>query len=156
MSILGDKRKYIRVDLKKSLDRLGIPYIEFQHKGRTLRFIVDTGASMNFIRKGTLQLFKEDVYRLDQKAEYFGIDNVEHECDMYSFKFNIGNFQYEEEFQSMEHYDALTFPLEDNQLVIDGLLGTPFLYKYGVCICYRSLELLFETPVGDSSNAEQI
>lgn len=153
MNTTSDKRKYIRVDLKRSLGTLGIPYIEFQHREQTLRFIVDTGASMNFIRKDTLDLFKEDVKLLDQKAEYFGIDNVEHECDMYSFKFNIDRFQYDEEFQSIEHYDALTFPLEDSHLVIDGLLGTPFLYKYGVCISYKTLELLFETPLDEISDA---
>ena len=147
------ERKYIKVDLNKSLNTLGIPYIEFSHKGRTLRFIIDTGASMNFIRKDTLNLFEEDVKLLDQKAEYFGIDNVEHECDMYRFKFSIERFQYEEDFQSMEHYDALTFPLEDSQLVIDGLLGTPFLFKYGFCICYKTLQILFETPSKDISGA---
>jgi hypothetical protein len=108
---------------------------------------------MNFIRKDTLDLFKEDVKLLDPKAEYFGIDNVEYECDMYSFKFNRDRFLYDEEFQSMEHYDALTFPLEDSHLVIDGLLGTPLLYKYGVCISYKTLELLFETPLDESSDA---
>ena len=153
MSTSGDERKYIRVDLNKSLGTLGIPYIEFQYKDKTLRFIVDTGASMNFIRKDTLEFFKEDVKLLDQKAEYFGIDNVEHECDVYTFKFKIDKFQYEEEFQSMEHYDALTFPLEDCQLVVDGLLGTPFLHKYGVCICYRTHQLLFEIPCEEISNA---
>lgn len=153
MSTSGNERKYIRVDLNKSLGTLGIPYIEFQYKDKTLRFIVDTGASMNFIRKDTLEFFKEDVKLLDQKAEYFGIDNVEHECDVYTFKFKIDKFQYEEEFQSMEHYDALTFPLEDCQLVVDGLLGTPFLHKYGVCICYRTHQLLFEIPCEEISNA---
>ena len=153
MSTSGDERKYIRVDLKRSLNSLGIPYIEFQHKDRTLRFIVDTGASMNFIRKDTLDFFKDDIKLLDQKAEYFGIDNVEHECEVYTFKFNIDRYEYEEEFQSMEHYDALTFPLEDSELVVDGLLGTPFLYKYGVCICYRTLQLLFEIPQEEVSRA---
>ena len=43
MSTRADDRKYIRVDLKESLGSLGIPYIEFQHKERTLKFIVDTG-----------------------------------------------------------------------------------------------------------------
>ena len=108
---------------------------------------------MNFIRKDTLEFFMDDVKLLDQKSEYFGIDNVEHVCDMYTFRFNIDKFQYEEEFQSMEYYDALTFPLEDGPLVIDGLLGPPFLCKYGVCLCYRTLQLLFEAPMGEISNA---
>ena len=78
-----EQNALIKVDLKESLSHLGIPFMEFHKGDRTLRFLLDTGASMNFIKKEILEEYSADAEMLPYKSEYFGIDNVNHQADMY-------------------------------------------------------------------------
>ena len=136
----------IKVDLKESLSYLGIPFMEFQKGDRTLRFLLDTGASMNFIKKEILEEYSTDAEILPYKSEYFGIDNVNHQADMYSFTVESCGFQYKEEFQTMHDSNALIFPLEDGDLVVHGILGTPFFKKYKARFFYDEMEMYFSVP----------
>ena len=47
----------IRVDISEGLEILGLPYMPFEKGERTLWFLLDTGASMNFLRKDVLDEF---------------------------------------------------------------------------------------------------
>lgn len=87
----SSSRKMIRVDLTRSLQAIGLPLIRFEKDGQTLRFLLDTGASMNLIKKEVLAQFRDDAEQLSQKMEYYGIDNVCHETHLYSFRFKLGN-----------------------------------------------------------------
>ena len=55
--------KAIRVDISNSLNILGLPFMSFQKGERTLRFLLDTGASMNFIRKDVLEEFSAEAFQ---------------------------------------------------------------------------------------------
>jgi len=78
-----EQNALIKVDLRESLTNLGIPFMEFQKEGKTLRFLLDTCASMNFIKKEILEEYSADAEMLPHKSEYFGIDNVNHLPDIF-------------------------------------------------------------------------
>lgn len=139
-------KKMIKVNLSNSINLLGVPYIQFDKGDYTLRFLLDTGASMNLIKKEILERFSSDSEILPIKTEYYGIDNVCHETEMYAFKFNLGEFLYHEVFQKMEDASALTFPMEDGELEVHGILGTPFFRDYKACFDYENMEMYFSIP----------
>ncbi len=141
-----EQNALIKVDLKESLTHLGIPFMEFQKEGKTLRFLLDTCASMNFIKKEILEEYSADAEMLPYKSEYFGIDNVNHLADIYSFSVESCGIRYREEFQTMHDSNALIFPLEDGELVVHGILGSPFFKKYKACFFYDEMEMYFSVP----------
>ena len=146
----SESRKMIRVDISRSLELLGLPLIRFEKDGKTLRFLLDTGASMNLIKREVIDHFSHDAEQLPHKTQYYGIDNVCHETNLYSFAFKLGDFEYCEIFQEMQNADALTFELEDGPLEVHGILSSQFFIKYRACFSYDTMEMFFTVP--DTSN----
>lgn len=128
----------IKVDLKESLSHLGIPFMEFQNGDTTLRFLLDTGASMNFLRKDILDEFSGETALLPYMTQFFGIDNVGHEAKVYSMSVNLGPHTFMEEFQELQGEDSLRFTSDDQVVQLDGIIGFPFFSKYDACISYGS------------------
>ena len=143
-------QKMIRVDLSKSLDLVGLPLLKFEKDGMTLRFLLDTGASMNLIRREILDHFQKDVQQLPQKVTYYGLDNVCHESHMYAFTFNLADYTYCEVFQVMQNADALTFDLEPGSLEVHGILSSQFFMKHKACFSFETMEMFFAVPENHS------
>ena len=146
----SENTKMIRVDISKSLEFIGLPLITFEKDGESLTFLLDTGASMNLIKRNVLDHFSHDAEQLPQKTQYYGIDNVCHETHLYAFAFKLGDFQYCEVFQEMQNADALIFDLEGGSLEVHGILGSQFFIKYRACFSYDTMEMFFTVP--DDSN----
>ena len=142
----SESTKMIRVDISKSVELLGFPLIMFEKDGETLRFLLDTGASMNFIKKDVLNYFSKDTKKLPQKTQYYGIDNVCHGTYLYSFTFKLGNFNYCEVFNEMQNADALTFDMQNGPLEVHGILGSQFFIKYRACFNYNTMEMFITAP----------
>ena len=147
---LSESTKMIRVDISKSLDFIGLPLITFEKDGESLTFLLDTGASMNLIKKTVLDHFSHDAEQLPQKTQYYGIDNVCHETHMYTFTFRLGDFEYCEPFQEIQDADALKLDMEDGYFEIHGILSSQFFMKYRACFSYDTMEMFFTAP--DNSN----
>ena len=79
----SESTKMIRVDISKSLEFIGLPLITIEKDGESLIFLLDTGASMNLIKRNVLEHFSHDAEQLPQKTQYYGIDNV---CHFRKFK----------------------------------------------------------------------
>ena len=138
--------KAIRVDISESLEILGLPYMVFQKGERKLRFLLDTGASMNFLRKDVLEEFSEEAEILPFKMEFFGIDNVGHEANVFSLSVNLGHHTFMEEFQELESENSLRFQLDDQVVQLDGIVGYPFFSKYDACFSYGSKIMYISVP----------
>lgn len=136
----------IRVDVSKSLETIGLPLITFEKNGESLRFLLDTGASMNLIKRNVLDHFSNDAEQLPHKTQYYGIDNVCHETNMYSFTFRLGDFEYCEPFQEIQEADALMLDMEDGYFEIHGILSSQFFMKYRACFSYDTMEMFFTAP----------
>lgn len=146
MGTQGNTRRMIKADLKKGLQLIGIPFMEFKKGEETLRFLLDTGASYNFIRREVIETFSPDVSQRPSVGEYFGIDNVTHETQVCDFSFKILDYNYSMEFHTMDNADALNFDVNGETLKVHGLLGTPFFYTYGACFSYETMEMYFYLP----------
>ena len=136
----------IRVDISEGLDILGLPYMAFEKGERILWFLLDTGAWMNFLRKDVLDEFSDEISLMPYKTEFFGIDNVGHETNVYSLSVNLGHHTFVEEFQELVGEDALSFPLGDQVLQLDGIMGYPFFTRYGACFSYASKTMYISVP----------
>lgn len=136
----------LKVNITEGLKKIGVPLISFKKDGETLIFLLDTGASMNFIRREVLDRFSDDVKQLAQKIPYHGIDNMCHETGLYNFAFKLAGFEYNEVFQEIENSDALTFDMNEELLEIHGVLGTNFFVKYHAVFNYGTNEMIFSAP----------
>ena len=142
----SESKKMIRVDISKSLEFIGLPLITFEKNGESLTFLLDTGASMNLIKKNVLEHFRHDAEQLPQITQYYGIDNVCHETHMYSFTFRLGDFEYCEPFQEIQDPEALKLDSDSGYFEIQGILSSQFFMKYRACFSYDTMEMFFTAP----------
>lgn len=142
----SESKKMIRVDISKSLEFIGLPLITFEKNGESLTFLLDTGASMNLIKKNVLEHFRHDAEQLPQITQYYGIDNVCHETHMYSFTFRLGDFEYCEPFQEIQDPEALKLDTDSGYFEIQGILSSQFFMKYRACFSYDTMEMFFTAP----------
>ena len=101
---------------------------------------------MNLIKRNVLNHFSHDAEQLPQKTQYYGIDNVCHETNMYSFTFRLDDFQYCEPFQEIQDADALVLDIDDGYFEIHGILSSQFFKKYRACFNYDTMEMFFTAP----------
>jgi hypothetical protein len=138
--------KAIRVDISNSLNILGLPFMSFQKGKRTLRFLLDTGASMNFIRKDVLKEFISEAELLPYTTQFFGIENVGHETSVFSLSIHLGPHTFTEDFQELPGENSLRFSLDDYDIQLDGILGYTFFSKYNACFSYGSKSMYIDVP----------
>jgi hypothetical protein len=138
--------KAIRVDISNSLNILGLPFMSFQKGERTLSFLLDTGASMNFIRKDVLEEFISEVELLPYTTQFFGIENVGHETSVFSLSIHLGPHTFTEDFQELPGENSLRFSLDDYDIQLDGILGYTFFSKYNACFSYGSKSMYIDVP----------
>ena len=138
--------KAIRVDISNSLNILGLPFMSFQKGERTLRFLLDTGASMNFIRKDVLEEFISEAELLPYTTQFFGIENVGHETSVFSLSIHLGPHTFTEDFQELPGENSLRFSLDDYDIQLHGILGYTFFSKYNACFSYGSKSMYIDVP----------
>ena len=148
MMQLQKEEKTIRISFVNGVKGIGLPLIKTTKNGYALYFLIDTGASKNYIRHDCLNLpeINEDTLILDEKEEYYGIDNVCHEAETCNFRFDLDQYQYMERFQIIKDGSALSFPTTDGVLHVVGILGTPFLMQYKAVMDFAAAEISFATP----------
>ena len=146
----------IHISLINSLDGINLPLLKTEKNGYALYFLLDTGANKNYIRQDFLNIteLNSDTVFLDEKEEYYGIDNVCHETRTCHFKFNVGPHEYLENYHVIENGSALVFPTTNGSLHVAGILGTPFLKRYKAVIDFGSAKITFQTPYFDDQSVK--
>ena len=138
--------KAIKINISAGIDIMGLPFMVFNKGSKTLNFLLDTGASMNFLRKDVLDELADEVQLMPYKTEFHGIDNVGHEASVYSMGINLGPHEFVEDFQELTVPDALYFDLGEVTLQLDGILGYPFFCKYNACFSYGAKVMYISLP----------
>ena len=138
--------KAIKINISVGIDIMGLPFMIFSKGSMSLKLLLDTGASMNFLRKDVLDELADEVQLMPYKTEFHGIDNVGHEASVYSMGINLGPHEFVEDFQELTVPDALKFDLGDVTLQLDGILGYPFFSKYNACFCYGAKVMYLSLP----------
>lgn len=138
----------IRFSFLNSFEGINLPLLNTEKDGYTLYFLLDTGANKNYIRQDFLNIseINTDTIILDEKEEFYGIDNVCHKTRTCNFRFNMGKHEYLEKYHIIENGSALAFPTADGSLHVAGILGTPFLKRYNAVMDFASSQIIFQTP----------
>ena len=138
----------IRFSFINSLEGINLPLLKTEKDGYTLYFLLDTGANKNYIRQDFLNIseINTDTIILDEKEEFYGIDNVCHETRTCNFRFNMGEYEYLEKYHVIENGSALAFPTTDGSLHVAGILDTPFLKTYKAIMDFSTAEIIFKIP----------
>jgi hypothetical protein len=138
----------IKFSFINSLEGINLPLLKTEKDGYDLYFLLDTGANKNYIRQDFLDIaeINTDTVILDEKEEFYGIDNVCHETRTCHFRFNIESHKYMENYHVIENGSALAFPTTNGSLHVAGILGTPFLKRYKAVMDFASAEIIFHTP----------
>ena len=140
--------KTIKFSFINSLEGINLPLLKTEKDGYDLYFLLDTGANKNYIRQDFLDIaeINTDTVILDEKEEFYGIDNVCHETRTCHFRFNIESHKFMENYHVIENGSALAFPTANGSLHVAGILGTPFLKRYKAVMDFASAEIIFHTP----------
>ena len=114
--------KAIKINISVGIDIMGLPFMIFSKGSMSLKLLLDTGASMNFLRKDVLDELADEVQLMPYKTEFV------------------------EDFQELTVPDALKFDLGDVTLQLDGILGYPFFSKYNACFSYGAKVMYLSLP----------
>lgn len=146
----------IKFSFINSLEGINLPLLKTEKDGFDLYFLLDTGANKNYIRQDFLDLaeINTDTVILDEKEEFYGIDNVCHETRTCHFRFNIESHKFMENYRVIENGSSLAFPTTNGSLQVAGILGTPFLKRYKAVMDFASAEIIFSTPECDELAAK--
>lgn len=121
-------------------DTMGIhkvPVISFEHKGKIVNFIIDSGASHSVINKSSLNEFD---FRLIENVEgkVYGVEGNAIETNLAYITLEKNGHKFQDIFQVME-VPGLSKIKKDHNVEIHGFLGSQFLKKYQFLINYRHL-----------------
>lgn len=116
-----------------------LPIIVLEQEGVLLTFLLDTGASHSHFDKKYLKLLNT-YEELNEKSEWVGMNNIKQETDL------IGVFL---NYHDQELYTTLNISelvgleqvKQETGIIINGILGSDFLNKYGFLIDYKKLHL---------------
>lgn len=139
----------LKISFKEWIEGLKLPLIKTEKNGYTIYFLLDSGANKNYIRQDFINLaeLNADTVALDELEEFFGIDNVCHQTKSCNFRFNLGEYEYMEKYQIIPNGSALTFPTTNGKSFhVAGILGTPFMMKYKICMDFTTSEILICLP----------
>lgn len=131
-------------NLNFGMAKIGLPLLHVEKDGVGLFFLVDSGASYNFIRKDVLEYFNElSGDYIAEECQFYGIDGIEHKTSVCLFNFTLNNVQHEERFQILENGSPLDFPInETNILSVHGIVGVDFLVKFKCVIDFSTFTLM--------------
>ena len=115
-----------------------VPIVSFNHNGKTVNFIIDSGSTHSIINSSSLDVF--DYAQLENtQGSVFGIDGNKISTDLVTVIINKNNKDFSDVFQVLPipGIDKLN---KTEGIEVHGLLGSTFLKKYKFHIDYKRLE----------------
>ena len=115
-----------------------IPIVSFEHEGKVVNFVIDSGASHSIINTSSLQIFDYKPIE-NASAKVYGIDGNRIQTTMARVELTKNSHTFMDVFQIMP-VPALDRMNEKEGLEVHGILGSKFLKKYQFLINYKHLE----------------
>ena len=115
-----------------------VPIVSFNHNGKTVNFIIDSGSTHSIINASSLDEF--NCYKIDDKqGSVFGIDGNKITTNLVGVTISKDNHDFHEVFQVLPvpGIDKLN---NTENIKVHGLLGSTFLKRYRFHIDYKRLE----------------
>lgn len=102
--------------------------------GKKYTFLIDSGASHNYLSDTVLKDFEESQLNRGSNAKFFGVDGVEKESGIINFTFTHRNSKFSDEFLTADMRNGLEKLGHEVGTNIHGIIGVSFLRKYGLSI----------------------
>lgn len=109
------------------LNKTGLPLIITSGKLKNLCFLIDTGATHNFLFTYVYEHFKNEFKHLDGKQSLMGIEGHYKETSIIEATFNFEGNDYTSTFSVLDANDAIGQIQEETGIQIHGVLGIQFL-----------------------------
>lgn len=133
-----ERNNQLNLSFENSLSKIGLPIVTFCNNGNELHFLVDSGATNSMIDERILNYI--NFNKTEECGTIYGIDNKVIPVNYADIKLYIYNVEFEDTFRIMklESMDSLS---REYGFRIVGILGNSFLYKYGMHIKFKNMEL---------------
>lgn len=125
---IEDYSKGVKVSIEESLSNVEVPVISLVNNGRTLNFLVDSGANLSIIDSGILQKLK--YKSLDTEGTVYGLEGNKQAVHYVEMTTSLGDRKFEETFQVLDMAPAFYRVFETSGVRIHGVLGNSFFTKY--------------------------
>lgn len=117
----------MKFPLTFGLNKTGLPLIITSGKLKNLCFLIDTGATHNFLFTYVYEHFKNEFKHLDGKQSLMGIEEHYKETSIIEATFNFEGNDYTSTFSVLDANDAMGQVQEETGIQIHGVLGIQFL-----------------------------
>lgn len=117
----------MKFPLTFSLNKIGLQLIITSGKLKNLCFLIDTGATHNFLFTYVYEHFKDEFKNLDGKQFLMGIEGHCKETSIIEATFNFEGNEYTSTFSVLDANEAMRQVQEETGIQIHGVLGIQFL-----------------------------
>jgi hypothetical protein len=122
---------------EESMDTVKLPIISFEHKGKIVNFIIDSGSTHSIIEKNYIEEF-EYMTATNAKGYVRGINGEKVETTLARVELVKNGHIFSDVFQVLP-VPTLKIQEQKHGIKIHGLLGSQFLKKYRFLINYKYL-----------------
>jgi hypothetical protein len=122
---------------EESMDTVKLPIISFEHKGKIVNFIIDSGATHSIIEKDYIEDF-DYLTATNAKGYVRGINGERVETALARVELVKDGHTFSDVFQVLP-VPTLKMQEQKHGIKIHGLLGSQFLRKYRFLINYKHL-----------------
>lgn len=126
--------------IKDSLDICNLPILDTEINSKKVSFIVDTGASTNFIDSSYYENNLKASYKIEEdKVEIYAPNSCFTSTQSVDLDFKVGNATYTSKFLFVDFTSQFTFLHEQYNLnrTVCGVLGNQFLQDNKCIIDYK-------------------
>ena len=113
-----------------------IPIVSFEHNGKIVNFVIDSGASHSVINVSSIDEFQYKL--LESAGGVYGIDGKMVQTRLASIELTKNGHVFQDIFQVLP-VPGLDKIKEKENLEVHGILGSQFLKKYQFLINYKHL-----------------
>ena len=122
------KEDVLFCSLNYGLDKVKLPIIPIEIKGKYLCFIIDTGSTCSLIDSNVIEYFK-DIATPVGDYNISGIDGIKHKVDVVTLPFTFESRSYSPKFCVKPLLEAFKDIETESGIQVHGLLGTDFLME---------------------------
>lgn len=129
------KIKSLSINIKETLEKVGYPLITVENNGYDAYFLIDTGANSNIINSRVIEDFSYTP--IEGNVSMMGVEGKNQKGELVKFDFKFKNKYNMTDIFQVTDIKGLDMIFSDTEFTVIGILGTPFLEKYGCIINFN-------------------
>lgn len=133
--IYKDKPAYT-FSFEDSITLCKLPIVSFEHNGKTVNFLIDSGASHCIINSNSISIFNHKLVKTD--SHVYGLDGNRFKTNLAFIELTKNGRTFQDTFQVLP-VPGLENIKKSFNVEVHGILGNTFLKKYQFLINYKHL-----------------